>query len=265
MDNTRQLGIEKQDSGEAATNAFYTFAKDVERSFGFNEKDGKPTIFPGIIFKDGEYVPTGIDPYFDGLMHGRIKWMNDTNGGKNIPPDDHSIYASEAFLCGLPPQHVSDSNSNNDSVFNLKSSQFAWLGEPANMEHTGVGDRHRCGACSLLLSKFLPGDTLLNQHAFYSRGECPYLKANYTPDRLKIAIGQERFRRGFIAHPNIIIAPDAWKLPEMKLTNRIYVTLATQEWCYLCGRSAGNHVQNCYQKMTELIHSLNNGLLELKL
>ena len=90
-------------------------------------------------------------------------------------------------------------------------------------------------------------------------------KVNYTPERLKIEIGQERFRRGFIAHPNVITAPDAWKQTEVKLTNRIYVTLAREDWCYLCGRSPSDHAQTCYEKMTLLKDKLNNGLLQLKL
>lgn len=264
MDNIH-AGLQKQDSGNPSTNPFSISTKNV-KSHGLSEEDGEPTIFPRIIFKDGQYIPIGIDPYFDRLMYGRIKWMNDTDGGKNIPPNDQSIYACEAAMCGLPPQqNDSISKSNTDTGFNFKLAQFAWLGDRSNMEHTGVEDHHRCAACKLTLSKFLPGDTFLNQHAYFTRGECPYLKANYTPDRIKIEIGQERFRRGFVAHPNAIAAPDAWKVSEVKLTNRIYVTLATQEWCYLCGRSPGDHVQNCYQNMTELIQRLNNGLLELKL
>ena len=232
----------------------------------FSKEDGIPTIFPRIIFKDGKYLPIGIDPYFDCLMEGRIKWMYDTDGGKHISPDDHSIYAREAAMCGLPLRdNVRGNQSNCESNFNLKSPQFAWLGDCCNMNYMGVEDQHRCAACNLVVSKFVPGDTFLNQHAYFSRGECPYLKANYSPDRLQIEIGQERFKRGFIAHPNVITAPDAWKLPEVQLTTRIYVTLATKEWCYLCGRSPGDHMPDCYENMTRLIDRLNKALLELKL
>ena len=252
---------EEPDSAPAPVSLFSTL-----KTSGLNKEDGEPTIFPGIIFKDGKYLPIGIDPYFDCLMSGRIKWLYRTQGGKNIPPDDNSIYACEAAMCGLPPQdNARAPRIDSSCAFNFKITQFGWLGDRTNFCYMGFADAHHCAACNIVLENFVPGDTFLNQHAYFTGGECPYLKANYSVDRLKIEIGQERFRRGFIAHPNVITVPDAWKLPEVILTNRIYLTLATWEWCYLCGRSPGDHKQECYEKMSMLKNRLKNGLLELKL
>ena len=261
----KTAGFDNKDrnSTPALTSLFPTL-----KTSGINKEDGEPTIFPGIIFKDGKYLPIGLDPYFDCLMSGRIKWLYQTQGGKNIPPDDNSIYAREAAMCGLPPQDIACTtkiDSRPSGGFNFKISQFDWLGDRTNLCYMGYADAHHCAACKLVLENFVPGDTFLNQHAYFTGGECPYLKANYSVDRLKIEIGQERFRRGFIAHPNVITVPDAWKLPEVIVTNRIYLTLATREWCYLCGCSPGDHKQDCYEKMSKLKNGLKNGLLEFKL
>ena len=159
---------------------FGTTQDNVFSTAGSSKEDGIPTIFSRIVFKDGKYVATGIDPYFDCLMEGRIKWMTDTNGGRHISPDDHSIYAHEAALCGLPSRDIVRGNQwNCDSNFDFKFSQFAWLGESCNLNYMGVEDQHCCAACNLVLSKFVPGDTFLSQHAYFSRGECTYLKERF--------------------------------------------------------------------------------------
>lgn len=54
---------------------------------------------------------------------------------------------------------------------------------------------HKCSSCDLIVSNFVEGDTFLNQHAFFTGGNCPYLQANYTSDRLVIEIRQERARQ----------------------------------------------------------------------
>lgn len=211
---------------------------------------GKPTIYPNIIWKDGRYIPTGIDPYFDFNMSARIEWMNQTDGGQNIQPGDNSLFAHEVWTLGLPPKHeasVSPTGGNK---------QFAWLGDPTNMEYTGKGDFHHCLSCRVEIGKYVPGDTFLNQHAYFTGGECPYLKNNYTHDRLKVEIGQERFRRGFVAYPDAILPPDTWKRSTMELTNGIYVTLAPRQWCHMRGRPAGEHKPSCHQKTTKTTSSV---------
>jgi hypothetical protein len=231
---------------------------------------GEPTIHSDIVFKNGIYVATGIDPYFDANMTGRIEWMTRTNGGKNVPPGDNSFFAREAIMLGLPSKQeatvTSAANAKSDSVVGCRSnlSRFCWLGDPTNMEYTGNGDSHQCSSCNVGISNFVPGDTFLNQHAFFTKGECPYLKANYSPDRLKIEIGQERFRRGFIAHPHVITAPDAWNRPKVEVKFLIYVTLAERHWCYMCGNLSGAHAPDCYRKMTQLISKLKDSLYDLK-
>lgn len=219
---------------------------------------GEPTIHHNILFKDGKYVATGIDPYWDANMMGRIEWMTATNGGKNVQPGDRSFFAREAIILGLPLKQEATVTSAS------KLSRFAWLGDPTNMVYTGKGDGHQCNSCNVGISDFVPGDTFLNQHAFFTKGECPYLKANYTPDRLKIEIGQERFRRGFIAHPTVITAPDAWNCPTVEVKNLMYITLAERHWCYMCGHLSGAHAPDCYKKMTKLISKLKDSLYEWK-
>lgn len=227
---------------------------------------GTPTIFHNIIFKDGKYEATGFDPYFDGTMRERIQWMTATHGGKNIRPDDNSIFAEEAIMMGMPPKRntTAPSESSNESASTPDQSRFAWLGDPSNMTYLGTEDVHQCFTCGLILSTFVQGDTFLGQHAFFTRGECPFLKSTYTSERLKIEIGQERFRRGFVAHPEVITAPDAWKASTVVLTNRIYLTLACSQRCYMCGCVPGEHGRNCYQKMKNLISKLEDGLYTLK-
>lgn len=231
---------------------------------------GEPTIHSDIVFRNGEYRATGIDPYWGASMPGRIRWMTATNGGKNVQPGDKSFFACEAMMMGLPPRQeamvTSASNAESDSVVGCRSnlSRFAWLGDPTNMEYTGKGDSHQCSSCNVGISDFVPGDTFLNQHAFFTKGECPYLKANYNPDRLKIEIGQERFRRGFIAHPHVITAPDPYTRPTVEVKFLIYVTLAERHWCYMCGNLSGAHAPDCYRKMTELTIKLKVSLYDLK-
>ena len=266
MDKIRS-GLLETDSSKEAQNPFSVLnANPFSISSPLIELEGEPTIFKRIVFKDGKYIPVGLDPYFDTTMYGRITWMNQTNGGRNIPPGDNSMYAHEAFIQGLPSKvEGSGIKSSKDQGFKSKSMQYAWLGDRTNMLPTGVDDQHKCCECMLVLSDFVPGDTLLSQHVYFTNGECPYLKANYTPARLKIEIGLERFRRGFIAHPEAVIVPDAWKVTEVGLTNRIYVKLATYERCYMCGSSPGEHASDCYKKMRELIQKVHIGLQELKL
>ena len=129
----------------------------------------------------------------------------------------------------------------------------------------GVVNEYRCSSCKFVCSKLLPSDTVLNQHSYFSRGECPYLRANHTPERLKIEIGIERSRRGFIAHPDAITVPDLWKQSDVKLTQKIYVTLASELRCYLCGRPPGDHARGCYKRMKDLVQKLEDGFSELKL
>lgn len=190
--------------------------------------------------------------------------MTVTNGGKNIQPGDTSSFAHQVMILGLPPKKETSQTSlpsdGPGSPFASNTSKFGWLGDPSNMQYTGKGDAHKCWSCGLTISNFVPGDTLLNQHAFFTEGACSYLKGNYTPDRLKIEIGQERFRRGFVAHPNAINAPDAWNCSAVEVKNRIYVTLAEQQWCYMCGRPPGSHGSQCYQKMRLLIDKLESSL-----
>lgn len=229
--------------------------------------DGEPTIYPNIVFRHGEYVPTGPDPYFDSSMMGRLEWMSATDGGKNIQPGDNCLFAREVIKLGLPTKHDATVTSVSDKLVGSRPelARFAWLGDPCNMKHIGPLDTHRCSSCNLSVSGFVPGETFLNQHAYFTKGKCPYLTANYTTDRLKIEIGQARFRRDFVAHPDVITAPDAWNHSTVQLTNGIYVTLAAQQWCYMCGSLPAEHGPNCHRKMLQLIHMLKNGLSELKL
>lgn len=234
---------------------------------------GEPTIFSNIVLKDGKYVPTGIDPFFDMDMQKRLDWMTATNGGKNVQPGDTSMFAFAAQQRGLPPEEqvtvTSTSSvsaqSETDASSRSDSSRFAWLGDQSNMEYIGKGDAHRCFICKVGVENFVSGDTFLNQHAYYSGGECQYLQANYTAERLKMEIGKERFRRGFVAHPEVIKPLDPWKDSEVEVTNLIYVTLATHQCCYMCGHLAGQHGPHCYQKMQELTRWLEDSLRDLKL
>ena len=57
--------------------------------------DDEPTVFHNIVRRNGKYVATGFATCCNMVMRGRLKWLNETNGGKNIPPDDNSIYADE--------------------------------------------------------------------------------------------------------------------------------------------------------------------------
>lgn len=143
---------------------------------------GEPTIYHNIILKDGKYAATGIDPYFDVNMMRRIEWMSATDGGKNVQPGDNSLFAHAARILGLPPKHeaivttsASSAESESPVGFGSELLWFAWLGHPSNMKYTGTGDAHRCSSCNLTVSDFVPGDTFLNQHAYFARGECPYL------------------------------------------------------------------------------------------
>lgn len=129
-------------------------------------------------------------------------------------------------------------------------SQFQWLGDPCGMKYTGIDNLHRCSDCKVTLWDFSEGDTFLNQHAYFSEGKCPYLKQKYSSDRLTIEIGQEKFRRGFVAHPNAISVPGL--KCQITLTDAIYVTLCEQLWCYMCGQSPLGHKPNCNQGMVNL-------------
>ena len=228
------------------------------------EEDGLPTIFERIIFKNGRYEATGLDPYFDSLMDGRVKWMTATDGGQNISSEDDSIYAHEARTRGLPPTHTPVHTGIAHPSDRSKSQCFTWLGDPCNMVFMGIKDMHKCSVCKIVLSNFIEGDTFLNQHAYYTP-DCPYLNANYTADRLKLEIGYERYRRGFIAHPEAIIVPDAWNPSKVILTNNIYITLAGFEICFLCGRKPHHHAESCYQNTCTLIQRFSIGLKEFRL
>lgn len=201
--------------------------------------EGEPTIYPNIIFKNGKYAATGIDPYFDMNMVGRIQWLDATQGGKNIQPDDNSMFRQEF-------------EDRSGLVARLKDtqSQFQWLGDPCGMKYMGTDDIHCCTDCELVLWDFTEGDTFLNQHAYFSMGKCPYLNLNYASERLKIEIGQERFRRGFVAHPKAISIPGLEC--QISLTRAIYVTLCERLWCYMCGQSPAEHKPNCNQGMVNL-------------
>ncbi|KAJ8009775.1 hypothetical protein DPEC_G00067720 [Dallia pectoralis] len=212
-----------------------------------NTPSQESTIYHNIIFRDGQYVPVCNKAYSDVNMLRRLQWMATTHGGRRVPPGDNSQFAQECMILGLPTDHEATATSavsvKPDSVDEVArnewTTRFSWLGDSSNMDYTGSGDVHWCLSCELSLSGFVPGDTFLNQHAYFTRGECPYLKANYTPERLKIEIGQARFLKGFVAHPTAISVPDAWDPPKVELTRRIYVTLAERQWCYMCGRLPG--------------------------
>lgn len=229
---------------------------------GGKDESGTPTMFSDIVYKNGQYVPVGLDPFFDVSLPRRLRWMNDTDGGRNVPPGDESGFAHEAEMLGLPRRkEAARTPSSNGFVPCLRSTGFEWLGDPSNMTHTGVGDAHRCSSCGLIVSEYVQGDTFLNQHAFFSGGECPYLKANYTAERLAVEIGQARFAKGLVAHPEAIWVPDAWNRPgPPELSCGIYVTLTGQSWCYMCGRSPAAHSTDCHQKMSKLAAALRGHL-----
>ena len=212
------------------------------------EEDGLPTIFERIIFKNGRYMAIGLDPYFDSLMTGRVKWMTATDGGRNISSVDNSIYAHEARARGLQPAPHPQSNTPRPPSDKSKNEGFAWLGDTCNMLYMGVMDVHKCSVCKLVLINFIEGDTFLNQHAYYAP-DCPYLNTNYAADRLKIEIGYERYRRGFIAHPEAVIVPDVWTPSKVILTNNIYITLCGFEICFLCGRKPNRHADSCWSEI----------------
>ncbi|KAJ7983557.1 hypothetical protein DPEC_G00376700 [Dallia pectoralis] len=116
------------------------------------------------------------------------------------------------------------------------------------MEYTGKGDVHQCYSCNLIVGNYVPGDTFLNQHAYFTGGECPYLKANYTLDRLKIEIGQARFLMGSVAHPRPMAIRNPWTPGMAEQTTPINVTLADDDWCYMCGRLPHDHGLGCSQR-----------------
>ncbi|KAK2829950.1 hypothetical protein Q5P01_017881 [Channa striata] len=215
-------------------------------SFDQSEKTlgmcGNPENRTDIVYKNGQYVPSGslrgpgpgLDPFFDVSLPRRLRWMNDTDRGRNVPPGDESGFAHEREMLGLPRRkEAAWTPSSTGFVPCLRSTGFEWLSDPSNMTHMGIGDAHRCSSCGLIASEYVQGDTFLNQHAFFSGGECPYLKANYTPERLAVEIGQARFAKGLVAHPEAIWVPDAWNRPgQTKLSHGIYVRLTDQSWCY---------------------------------
>ncbi|KAJ7983651.1 hypothetical protein DPEC_G00374530 [Dallia pectoralis] len=238
-----------------------------------NTPSQESTIYHNIIFRDGQYVPVCNKAYSDVNMLRRLQWMATTHGGRRVPPGDNSQFAQECMILGLPTDNEATATSavsvKPDSVDEVArnewTTRFSWLGDSSNMDYTGSGDVHWCLSCELSLSGFVPGDTFLNQHVYFTRGECPYLKANYTPERLKIEIGQARFLKGFVAHPTAISVPDAWDPPKVELTRRIYVTLAERQWCYMCGRLPGAHGPDCYRKMKALTIKVRDDIGCLKL
>ncbi|KAK2812100.1 hypothetical protein Q5P01_000099 [Channa striata] len=194
---------------------------------GGKDESGTPTMFSDIVYKNGQYVPVGLDPFLASLPGAPVDerhWRRQERAAR----DESGSRRGE--MLGLPRRkEAARTPSSNGFVPCLRSTGFEWLGDPSNMTHTGVGDAHRCSSCGLIVSEYVQGDTFLNQHAFFSGGECPYLKANYTAERLAVEIGQARFAKGLVAHPEAIWVPDAWNRPgPPELSRGIYVTLTAE-------------------------------------
>ncbi|XP_068452306.1 natterin-3-like [Clinocottus analis] len=140
----------------------------------------------------------------------------------------------------------------------------AATGSPGSVDRTAPGDARRCAELDperLEPGALPPGDTFLDRHAYYARGGRAYPKATYTGERLKIEIGRERFRGGFVAHPNAVAAPGAGPrrnlaTPTPTPTDGMYVTLDARPWCYVCGRAPQNHSSRCYRRTKELAGEL---------
>lgn len=103
-----------------------------------------------------------------------------------------------------------DDDLESDSVSALPLSRLNLLGDRANMQHiSGTLDEHVCFQCKLQLKSFLRNDTLLGEHIYhvYNNGfSCSYLEERFCKDRekLDLILGQERFRKGYVAFPNAV-------------------------------------------------------------
>nr|BBA49231.1 hypothetical protein [Oryzias latipes] len=206
----------------------------------------EPTVYSNIVRRDGVYVPIGLDLYFDVSMSRRLEWLNSTNGGRDVHPDDNSYFAQEMVRLGMPRE--------NDETGISQAAQGRAPAEP-----TG---HSRCFSCGMDVVVAAPGETYLNQHAFVSGGACPVLTSNYTPERIAIELGQARFTRGLIAHPQAVWVPAGTDISlKVHLTHGLYVTLSEKLWCYMCGRCPGEHGPRCYHKIRVLAGALQDTLL----
>lgn len=117
-----------------------------------------------------------------------------------------NIHKKPLFTARRPCLEKTCENIESDSTSACcMATDFSILGPKANMRHIpGTVDTHYCRQCTISIGDFEVNDTLLGEHIYHSNGNCPYIAHKFKNQKgfLDATIGEQRYRRGYIAFPS---------------------------------------------------------------
>lgn len=251
------------------------------------EPGDESTIYPRVVRRGAFHRVVGLDPFFRPDISQLLFWLNSTDGGRDIPNKDESIYANEYKrahvtgrlervrkypgniardpdralplpdlnydVCGAGCSAAEKAEAKKADLIEcdamMERTEFDHLGPHAGLRWTGVGDRHRCSSCRITLSSFELGDTFFNQHVYHGFG-CAYLMQMYSPRILEHVLADERDRHNLVAHPDHVAQCG---FPEPASPGgcgggKGFVNLYGVPRCVMCNRLPNAHRRTCAEK-----------------
>ena len=139
------------------------------------------------------------------------------------------------------------------------ATDFRVLGDSANMYHVPhTVDTHKCATCDLQIWSFVKNDTLLGEHIYHSYNTgryCRYIADRFStrPHKLLAIVGKERFRKGYIAFPDIISNACYGYIVVGGRTRCSVCSTMTIQGKYLPPKGHARHCHEMVQKLKQML------------